>query len=207
MPPRAIKHQLTCPLELTSGSFLIGRRDILVVSKNRLARDTLVILQSVKRYVDPLRLNTLKTLLLYCGGIRDSSVPLGHPVGMEDHSVTNIQWCRFLMEDYSSCLPKCPGGTLSSLTFAGSIRESKFHLQGIVKFLPENPKYQTELKILYKMAPDFAMISENCPSELMIFSSVLTWTYQILRWFSLDSKYQTQPKNVDQKISDRSSRI
>ena len=31
MLPRAIKHQLTCPFELTSGSFLIGRRRILVI--------------------------------------------------------------------------------------------------------------------------------------------------------------------------------
>ena len=36
MPPRAIKHQLTCPIELTSGSFLIGRRDILFIPRNRL---------------------------------------------------------------------------------------------------------------------------------------------------------------------------
>ena len=33
MPPRAIKHQLTCPMELASGSFLIGRRGILVISR------------------------------------------------------------------------------------------------------------------------------------------------------------------------------
>ena len=31
MPPRAIKHQLTCQIELTSGSSLIGRRGILVI--------------------------------------------------------------------------------------------------------------------------------------------------------------------------------
>ena len=36
MPPRAIKHQLTCPFELTSGSFLIGRRLILVILWNHL---------------------------------------------------------------------------------------------------------------------------------------------------------------------------
>ena len=36
MPPRAIKHQLTCPFELTSGGFLIGRRDNLVIPRNRL---------------------------------------------------------------------------------------------------------------------------------------------------------------------------
>ena len=36
MPPRAIKHQLTCPIKLTSGSFLIGRRGILVIPRNRL---------------------------------------------------------------------------------------------------------------------------------------------------------------------------
>ena len=36
MPPRAIKHQLTCPFELTSGNFLIGRRGILVIPRNRL---------------------------------------------------------------------------------------------------------------------------------------------------------------------------
>ena len=36
MPPRAIKHQLTCPIELTSGSFLIGRRGVLVIPRNRL---------------------------------------------------------------------------------------------------------------------------------------------------------------------------
>ena len=37
MPPRAIKDQLTCPFELTSGSFLIGRRRILVISRNHVA--------------------------------------------------------------------------------------------------------------------------------------------------------------------------
>ena len=36
MPPRAIKHQLTCPFELTSDSFLIGRRRNLVIPKNHL---------------------------------------------------------------------------------------------------------------------------------------------------------------------------
>ena len=36
MPPRTIKHQLTCPFELTSGSFLIGRIRILVIPKNHL---------------------------------------------------------------------------------------------------------------------------------------------------------------------------
>ena len=36
MPPRAMKHQLTCPIELTSGSFLFGRRGILVILRNRL---------------------------------------------------------------------------------------------------------------------------------------------------------------------------
>ena len=37
MPPRAMKHQLTCPIELTSGSFLIGRRDTLAIPRNRQA--------------------------------------------------------------------------------------------------------------------------------------------------------------------------
>ena len=37
MPPTAIKHQLTCPIELTSGSFLIGRRGVLVIPRNCLA--------------------------------------------------------------------------------------------------------------------------------------------------------------------------
>ena len=37
MPLRAIKHQLTCPFERTSGSFLIGRRRILVIPRNHLA--------------------------------------------------------------------------------------------------------------------------------------------------------------------------
>ena len=36
VPPRAIKHQLTCPFELTSDSFLIGRIGNLVFPKNRL---------------------------------------------------------------------------------------------------------------------------------------------------------------------------
>ena len=39
MPLRAIEHQLTCPFELTSGSFLIGRRRILVIPRNQLADD------------------------------------------------------------------------------------------------------------------------------------------------------------------------
>ena len=36
MPPRAIKYQLSCPFEITSGSFLIGRRSILVIPTNHL---------------------------------------------------------------------------------------------------------------------------------------------------------------------------
>ena len=36
MPSSAIKHQLTCPFEITSGSFLIGRRRILVIPRNHL---------------------------------------------------------------------------------------------------------------------------------------------------------------------------
>ena len=40
MPPRAIKHQLTCPFELTSGRFLIGRRGILVIPRNHLVNTT-----------------------------------------------------------------------------------------------------------------------------------------------------------------------
>ena len=36
MPPRAMKHQLPCPFERTSGSFLIGRRRILVIPRNHL---------------------------------------------------------------------------------------------------------------------------------------------------------------------------
>ena len=40
MPPRAIKHQLTCLIELTSGSFLIGRRGILAIPRNHLETST-----------------------------------------------------------------------------------------------------------------------------------------------------------------------
>ena len=36
VPPRAIKHQLTCPFELTSGSFLTGSWRILVIPRNHL---------------------------------------------------------------------------------------------------------------------------------------------------------------------------
>ena len=36
MPLRAIKHQLSCLFELSSGSFLIGRRRILVIPRNHL---------------------------------------------------------------------------------------------------------------------------------------------------------------------------
>ena len=36
MPPRAIKHHLTCPFEIISSSVLIGRRRILVIPRNRL---------------------------------------------------------------------------------------------------------------------------------------------------------------------------
>ena len=36
VPPRAIKHQLTCPFELTSDNFLIGRIGNLVIPRNRL---------------------------------------------------------------------------------------------------------------------------------------------------------------------------
>ena len=45
MPPRAIKHELTCPFELTSGSFLIGRRRILVIPRNH---TTPTVLQTAK---------------------------------------------------------------------------------------------------------------------------------------------------------------
>ena len=40
MTPRALKHQLTCPFEITSGSFLIGRRHILVIPRNHLVEQT-----------------------------------------------------------------------------------------------------------------------------------------------------------------------
>ena len=40
MPPRVIKHQLTCPIEFTSGSFLIGGRGILVIPRNHLVRQS-----------------------------------------------------------------------------------------------------------------------------------------------------------------------
>ena len=40
MPPRAIKHQLTCPFELNSDSFLIGRRHILVIPRNHLVGES-----------------------------------------------------------------------------------------------------------------------------------------------------------------------
>ena len=36
MPPRTIKQQLTCPIEFTSGSSLIGRTGILVIPRNHL---------------------------------------------------------------------------------------------------------------------------------------------------------------------------
>ena len=39
MPPRAINHQLSCPFELASGSFLIGRRRILVIPRDHLVTD------------------------------------------------------------------------------------------------------------------------------------------------------------------------
>ena len=34
--PRAIKRQLTCPIEFTSGSSMIGRNGILVIPRNHL---------------------------------------------------------------------------------------------------------------------------------------------------------------------------
>ena len=46
MPPRAIKHQLTCPFKLTSGSFLIGRRRILVIPRNHLGNDKKIVYSS-----------------------------------------------------------------------------------------------------------------------------------------------------------------
>ena len=36
MPPRAIKRQLICPIEFTSGNSLIGRNGILVIPRNHL---------------------------------------------------------------------------------------------------------------------------------------------------------------------------
>ena len=36
MPPRAIKHQLTCSFEITSGSFVTGRIRILVIPRSHL---------------------------------------------------------------------------------------------------------------------------------------------------------------------------
>ena len=57
MSLRAIKHQLTCPFELTSSSFLIGRRRILVIPRNHLVRFivwqifSIWIFDSIFRYV------------------------------------------------------------------------------------------------------------------------------------------------------------
>ena len=42
MPLKAIKSQLTCPFEITFGSFLIGRRRILVIPRNHLEFSQLV---------------------------------------------------------------------------------------------------------------------------------------------------------------------
>ena len=36
MPPRVIKRQLTCPIEFTLGSSLIGRNDIVAIPRNHL---------------------------------------------------------------------------------------------------------------------------------------------------------------------------
>ena len=44
MPLRAIKHQLTCPFELTSGNSLIGGSGILVIPENHLVLLLTVIL-------------------------------------------------------------------------------------------------------------------------------------------------------------------
>ena len=52
MPPRAIKHQLTCPFELTSGRFLIGRRGILVIPWNHL--DVTGIVYKVEEFRAPI---------------------------------------------------------------------------------------------------------------------------------------------------------
>ena len=40
--PKSHKHQLTCPLEITSGSFLIGRRRILVIPWNHLVTTIII---------------------------------------------------------------------------------------------------------------------------------------------------------------------
>ena len=57
MPPRVIKLQLTCPLELTSGSFLIGRRRILVIPRNHL------VLGDETEYIVQFNCSTYKTSL------------------------------------------------------------------------------------------------------------------------------------------------
>ena len=47
MPPRAMEHQLTCPIELTSGSFLIGGKGILVIPRNRLVHISAILNKNI----------------------------------------------------------------------------------------------------------------------------------------------------------------
>ena len=70
MPATAIKHQLTCPFELTSGSFLISRRRILVIPRNHLDLGCLPIFQGYSKQ------SKFYIYLLY-DYFFDSPLPLG----------------------------------------------------------------------------------------------------------------------------------
>ena len=80
MPPRAIKHQLTCPFERTSGSFLIGRIRILVFPRNHLVTaHTLYRAMVIKLYFllgDPNAMSLLSSISMTFGNHRCNAVLL-----------------------------------------------------------------------------------------------------------------------------------
>ena len=75
MPPTAKKHQLTCQFELTSSSFLIGRRRILVIPRNNQVESVLeniIMTELEEQIIKPLLSN--ETLKFYGRHLDDTLV-------------------------------------------------------------------------------------------------------------------------------------
>ena len=117
MPPTAIKHQLTCPFEFSSGSFLIGRRRILVIPRNHLvgSRNLTITVSTIMLYqeVTEISLRSGKSQG------RWKSKNNGHPVMLSAGVVT----CLTIPGESPNtiltnmCVVGSNGGRTSSLTF------------------------------------------------------------------------------------------
>ena len=84
MPPRVIKHQLTCPLEITYGHFPIGRRRILVIPRNHLGveLDSCVCVIKIHFSSDSQR---NKKFELFCEGTYDFQIFRNEPLFVADY--------------------------------------------------------------------------------------------------------------------------